>query len=958
MRSACLAAVLLAVVPAAANAQTRVFDVTVSGPIAEIPVSLIARRTGHTIQLKNVQAGAAPVVALLDERGVDVAGVVRRGDLPALGLPGLAHGRHTLVVFDRQSETPHTADVWVDGALAAPHVTFSRGARLSLPALAAGEQVVGVAPPGGLKTHNAFLLSADGTHVVRRASGQITTLTAQAPGDAVVLYGTIAFGASGALRVFRNDILTDADGDGVGDRLETAIGTCASASASVPGIACATIADTRDSDGDALWDSWETFGVPQVTDASGAVIAGSEYVPLQMWGANPRHKDIFIEVDFRRLTLSDNQNGVAEHMSPMVARQMAGIYADDATTDPALRAQHAQDAGNPDGEPGIRLHLDTGVAPETPADLTVFGDWGGYSAVDAVNDGMGNYNPQTPGQAMANNFAFARRGLFHYVLGYTSGGGSCGVGIACGFNMADAGNSSHEFGHTVFLDHNGPAGTHEPNCKPNYPSLMNYAYIDSGYRLFSDGHGLPPLNNHALPETAAVDPSETTYLNTLKNTFYYRVDMAAGNVDWNRDGQFAPAGSTVRAYANYRPYDYGGCEFTREGEVQVGTKSDVSPAVLRYNGMVWIFTVNPNHELEYTYTTSPWTCPNVDDCPAPAFPYHVLRGLGPVVGVDAAAINVNGNWVIIVVGIRPDGTIFETWMRMAGWLIVWESTVTVPASPAAGEPSLAVSQDGRSVAMAYRGTDNIVRYRTRTTATWRPEEQIVVGGQPLTMHPNASPGLAFTGLPIGIVAGQEHIVAAVADTNGNIQLYTRQGFPQQGWTKLGIPYDSMYSAIGRPSMAWTGTAPANALATGAGAASTTSTTVGRFYIVYLQYNPPVGDVTNPNPTRMAMSYVDTSGTLRIGLGSFFDNVWSYAFGIDLLQPGEVGLRAAVAYSIPNAGSHPDSLYQVTFRPHADGISDLPYSNKNDWPVIAWGSCAVLAPQQLPPMKTTCAPRPW
>jgi hypothetical protein len=36
--------------------------------------------------------------------------------------------------------------------------------------------------------------------------------------------------------------------------------------------------------------------------------------------------------------------------------------------------------------------------------------------------------------------------------------------------------------------------------------------------------------------------------------------------------------------------------------------------------------------------------------------------------------------------------------------------------------------------------------------------------------------------------------------------------------------------------------------------------VGRFYLVYLEYNPPVADVTNPNPTPMAMSYVDTSGT--------------------------------------------------------------------------------------------------
>src|SRR6478752_5372126 len=69
--------------------------------------------------------------------------------------------------------------------------------------------------------------------------------------------------------------------------------------------------------------------------------------------------------------------------------------------------------------------------------------------------------------------------------------------------------------------------------------------------------------------------------------------------------------------------------------------------------------------------------------------------------------------------------------------------------------------------------------------------------------------------------------------------------------------------------------------------------------------------TSNTTRRWAMSYVDTTGTLRIGLGSYFDNVWSYAFGIDLLQPGEVGLRAAVTYSIPNAGSHPDSLYQVS-----------------------------------------------
>ena len=53
-----------------------------------------------------------------------------------------------------------------------------------------------------------------------------------------------------------------------------------------------------------------------------------------------------------------------------------------------------------------------------------------------------------------------------------------------------------------------------------------------------------------------------------------------------------------------------------------------------------------------------------------------------------------------------------------------------------------------------------------------------------------------------------------------------------------------------------------------------------------------------------------------------------------------------------------AFQQVSFRPHADGISDLPYSNKNDWLVLAWASCSVLAAQQSSSMQMTCAPKPW
>ena len=136
------------------------------------------------------------------------------------------------------------------------------------------------------------------------------------------------------------------------------------------------------------------------------------------------------------------------------------------------------------------------------------------------------------------------------------------------------------------------------------------------------------------------------------------------------------------------------------------------------------------------------------------------------------------------------------------------------------------------------------------------------------------------------------------------------------------------------------------------------TNYGRLYVLYVQYAAPVTGATNPDPVRMEMSYVDPTGHLRIGLDSWFDNVWSYAFGVDLLQPGEVGLRAAESYSIPNAPSHPNSLNQVTFRPHADGMADLPYKNHDDWKVIGWGSCQTLRDVQPDTMKVACAPKSW
>lgn len=818
-----------------------------------------------------------------------------------------------------------------------------------------------------------------------------------------------------------NDVANDTDGDGLGDQLEAALGTCASKTSSVAGVNCNAIADPRDTDGDGLLDGWEVLG-KRATNSQNKPV----FLDLPKWGADPRHKDVFIEVDFRRLNLAENQQGVSSRMPPEAARQMAAVYADAATIDPALRTAHAASIANPDGLPGIRLHLDTGVPPERPEDATIYGDWGGYNPVDALPTG-----PQRPEDVWSVQMDRSRHGVFHYVMGYTSGGGACSGGsIACGFNMTSVFNASHEFGHTMGINHNGPFGLNEPNCKPNYLSLMSYA----GPLQFSDGRRSSlQLNNHSLLESNVFNPSDQPLRDVLVNIFGYKVDPLTGHVDWNRDGIFSPANVRVRAYANYKPG--GMCEFTRQGEQDSGIQSQRSPAVVRFNNQIWMFAVDLNGRLAYSYTSA-WNCsPNVDSCPVPKFVQPGTRDIGPISAIDAKTVKVKGVEMIILVGIRPDGTMFYTWVTVSAGLNVWNAVITIDgSSPAAGEPSLANSRNLAGLALGYKGTDNVVRVRSFTGAGWSAEQVVTVGGQSVVVHPNTSPALAYVYLPLGIVAGQEHLIGAFTDPQAHIQLYASQ-LPGPGWGRIPIPYDTLPSSVGRPVMAWTPGPGDGGILTTSGATASTSTrsrgvlqeehaqpqsgeiqeprgphippatdppapptslgeqgqvpqeetpsgeiheravqrklpldvltplpsemappsgttllSTGRFYILFLEYQVPPPGYPATNATRVAMSYVGHDGKLRIGLNSYFDNVWSFVYGMSLVTPSETALRAAMTYSIhkPALENH------VFFRPHADGMADLTYKDYDDWKTLGWASCVTVAKHQTN-ARVNCAP---
>ena len=269
-----------------------------------------------------------------------------------------------------------------------------------------------------------------------------------------------------------------------------------------------------DSDGDGLLDSWETSGF----DADGN---GTIDVNLPAMGANPRHKDLFVELDtangrtlgredIRAMkdafaaaprTNPDGVDGITLHVDTGTAvdpsareGQLLGTCNDGIDN----RGDGVADAADGDCSAALgssgNEYLDASVEDPLPPNCQNGVDDDGDGLPDATDpdclagDNLGGGNAITTAPAICNlnaafyttklaNFDPNRLPIFRYAIS-TPGSTGCDSGgqAEIGGNdfvdhNGDGGTIMHEMGHTLALRH---GGFEDLNCKPNLVSVMSY----------------------------------------------------------------------------------------------------------------------------------------------------------------------------------------------------------------------------------------------------------------------------------------------------------------------------------------------------------------------------------------------------------------------------------------------------------------------------------------------------
>lgn len=457
-----------------------------------------------------------------------------------------------LIARARNSLTGGTARLRQNGATLESSFAVG-GRRISVEGPFGYEHETVQAPGGDVAP---FLLALDDTgHLLDLDfnSGVGEQARVRAVGTDSVVVGT-PYG-TGLVHLYSNDAIEhDDDGDGVGAGLEAELGTCDRTG----WAGCGDVYNTQDTDRDGIPDAAEVFGIDDAVDP--------QHLPA--WGADPLHKDVFVEIDWHVALGATNIFSESDILQVQARYEVGG----------------AADLVNPDGLDGVRLHIDAGYAPADTANITLLGDWGGSSAVP---------NSTSYGTAPATYRSAARAGVFHYALLAPGNGG--GQAATPGDRFVWAGNGgnrnpdsfAHELGHNLNLRHWGHAAWGAVNGKPNYVSIMNYAFGGLG---FSTHQSSVVLNPAIVNEMGGIGADASL----LAGNPYFRQIGINDEVDWDFDGDFSGNGlSQIRSALTYATWV--GTSALTVNEQSLHQEADLpatTPAIMSRGDNLYVFYVD------------------------------------------------------------------------------------------------------------------------------------------------------------------------------------------------------------------------------------------------------------------------------------------------------------------------------------------------------------------------------
>ena len=319
-----------------------------------------------------------------------------------------------------------------------------------------------------------------------------------------------------------------------------------------------------DTDGDGLFDTWEKDGY----DADGD---GKVDVDLPAMGADPRHKDLFLQVNWMALDgarpctlgilcLPRTDEVVAP--DPEALRRAVAMFADSPVE-------------NPDGESGIALHIDAGMLSPQGSGVeqsTMRGGPMSESRAELLQDtrcgaGLADSDRGMLSDLRAEYVPDERDAVYTWAIYARKITGTGCLGMAVDVpgdtymvagslmksTLLEASTFVHELGHTLGLRH---GGLDDVNGKPNYLSLMNYDYNLGDGLIRDDNPGvldysrfdLAPLDLDAgLEESIGVVEVPGTVTPQGYGILYHCADGNGGSadlrsakvlaaVDWNCDG--------------------------------------------------------------------------------------------------------------------------------------------------------------------------------------------------------------------------------------------------------------------------------------------------------------------------------------------------------------------------------------------------------------------------------------